>query len=101
MRHVIFARSVATLAIRMLQSAAAACLVAATGRPQRSLTGLRRAVGAIDIAAVATAADQHLIPAIGAEKKPRWRYDAAAPSAAWTHLSVGEIMPLHSCSCTV
>jgi len=101
MRHVIFASTVAARPVSVLHSAATAHLVTLAGSPQGSATRQRCTDPAIDIAAVATAANQHLISAIGTQKKPCRRDDVAATAATWTRLRPSAIMPLHSCLCTV
>ncbi len=73
--------------------------------------GLRRAIGAVDMAAVAIAADADLCAAIhvGAQKEAGGRdIVMGAPTAlvlslppAWTHAAAAAILPLQSCLCTV
>jgi hypothetical protein len=64
MRHVIFARSVAACSRRMIDAAVMARLVTATGFALRAPARfLSAAFGAIDMAAIAMAADQDLDPA--------------------------------------
>ena len=74
MRHVIFARSVAACARRMIGAAVTAPLVTATGFALRASARFPGAAfGAINMAAIAMAADQHLDPAAMAPEQPRRR----------------------------
>ena len=65
--------------------------------------------GAVQVTAIAVTADQHLHPAALAQKQPRRRAvdmaGAIVPGRgrlmAWTRLTPGAIMLLHSCPCTV
>jgi len=69
MRHVIFARSIAPSSRRMIDAASAAQLIAATRLALRlSPCFLRASFGAIHMAAITMAADQHLDPAATAQK---------------------------------
>jgi hypothetical protein len=117
MRHVIFAcpvlaRPVVARAGRMVEPAATARLVASP----RSLQGVApcpgRTLGAVDMAPIAAATDDHLNPAIRvrAQKELCLRpvimaTTAAAPERrrlmAWTCAAAAAIMPLQSCLCTV
>jgi hypothetical protein len=64
MRHVIFARPVAACARRMIDAAVTTALVTATGFALRTPTRFPGAArGAINMAAIAIAADQYLDPA--------------------------------------
>jgi len=112
MRHVILARPVPAGAGRMIEAAVTAVLVTATGFPSRAPPGvLGAASGAIDMAAVAMAADQNLDPAALTQEQPcrhgigmtvvipdRLRGLRQMP---WTQSLPGAMMPLHSCSGTV
>jgi hypothetical protein len=61
MRHVLLPRTIATGARGVIDAAAPARLVALAGRPLRAASGfLCAGSGAIDLAAVAAGADQHL-----------------------------------------
>ena len=78
---------------------------------QRPATRLRPAIGAVDMAPIAIAADEHLNAAIWlrAQKKPGMRQMIMAataalvmrPPMAWTRAAVAAKMPLQSCLCTV
>jgi hypothetical protein len=112
MRHVIFARPVAAGARCMIGAAVTALLVTATGfalRTQARFPGA--AFGAINMAAIAMAADQYLDPAALTQEQPR-RHSigmvVAIPARPrglsqmpWTQSLPGAMMPLHSCSGTV
>jgi hypothetical protein len=112
MRHVILARPVPAGAGRMIEAAVTAVLVTATGFPSRAPPGvLGAASGAIDMAAVATAADQDLDPAALTQEQPRRHrigMTVVIPARLrdlrqmpWTQSLPGAMMPLHSCSGTV
>ena len=111
MRHFIFARPVAARPLRMFDSTATARLVASPRSMQRSATRPGRTIGAVDVAPIAAATDQHLSPAIWgrAQKKPRLRHTIMAATTApvrhrlmaWTRAAVTAIMPLQSCLCTL
>jgi hypothetical protein len=61
MRHVLAPRPIATGTRGVIEAASSARLVALTGRPLRAASGfLCAGSGAIDLATVATGADQHL-----------------------------------------
>jgi hypothetical protein len=63
MRHILLPDMPATATRRMGQATAPACLIALAGRPLGLVPRfLRAATGAANLAAVATAADQHLAP---------------------------------------
>jgi hypothetical protein len=70
MRHFIVAAAIAAHAFGVRKTAVAGALVALTRRTHAGLMGEQRAVTvAIDLAAVATAADDDLRPATGADKE--------------------------------
>jgi hypothetical protein len=72
---------------------------------------MRRAVGAVDVATIAVAADEHLGPAarIRAQKQPGLQPVIMVATAAlvmrrpmvWTRAVLAAMMPLQSCLCTV
>jgi hypothetical protein len=116
MRHFIFTRPVFAGAVsarsrRMPDPAAAARLVAPPRRMQRPPARTRRAVGAVDVAPIAIAADQRLNAAVWlrAQEKPGPRQEimvatatlAMHPPMAWTRAAMAAKMPLQSCLCTV
>jgi hypothetical protein len=101
MRHVLLSSPIATGTRCMAQAAAAARLIAPTCRLLREATRLLRASRrAVDLAAIAAAADQHLGSAPCAQKKPRRRCRFGQPWA-WTRFATGGILPRHSCTSTV
>jgi energy-converting hydrogenase Eha subunit A len=112
MRHSIFARPVAACSRRMIDAAVTARLVTATGFALRASTRFPGAAfGAINMAAVAMAADQYLDPAALTQEQPR-RHSIGMVVAIpirirglrlmpWTRSLPGAMMPLHSCSGTV
>jgi len=72
MRHFLFSGAIATATRGMGEAAAVAPLVALSGRAQSLAPGeLGTAVGTIDLAAIAAAADEHLSAATGTEKETR------------------------------
>lgn len=112
MRHVIFARPIATCPSCMVVAAAAGHLITATGFALRlSACLLSASFGAINMAAITMAADQHLDSTAPAQEQPRRRsiglvlaITACVHSGRrgpWTQSLSGGMMPLHSCSCTV
>src|ERR1700681_4558637 len=99
MRHILLPRAVATGTQRMDDAAAVARLVALSGRalslaPDQSGT----AVGTIDLAAIAAAADEHLSVATGTQKEAGWRSVRPFGPRTWTNSATSEILPPHSCS---
>ena len=106
MRHFIFARPVPARPLGMFDPTATARLVTSPRSMQRPATSMRRSIGAVDVAPIAIAADQHLSPAgcVRAEKKPGLRHIIMVaativmrPTAAWTRAAVAAILPLQSC----
>jgi hypothetical protein len=108
MRHVIFARPIATCPCRMVVAAAAPDLITAAGFALRlSACFLSASFGAINMAAITMAADQDLDPTAPAQEQPRRRsigwvlaITACVHSRRfmpWTQ----SLSPLLSCSCTV
>ena len=75
MRHVLLPGAPATRPYRMGQPTATARLVALTGRAPGVISRhLCTAAGAIDLAAVAATADQHLSAATRTHEQPGWRF---------------------------
>jgi hypothetical protein len=104
MRHVICASPVTPRPRRMGEAAAAARLVTTAGFAQRPAARRARTAGrAVNLAAVATAADHHLDAAAPAQKEPgrQRRRARCAPEAAWTRFPGTAIIPPHSCPRTV
>jgi hypothetical protein len=94
----------------MIDAAATALLIAATGVAQRSPTCIPGAAfEAVNMASIAPAADQDLDPAALAQEQPRRRLVGFVlaivarmrTTTPWTQSLPGAIMPLHACSCTV
>src|SRR5450631_2834139 len=100
MRHFIAARPVTTRSLGMGEAPPAAALVTPAGgllrTPPRSL---RAVSGAIDLAAVATAADQRLGATTRAKKQPsRPGVTLFGPAGdRWTNATIARIMTLHAC----
>jgi len=70
MRHIFAARPIATRPIGMREQPPTAGLVTLSGSTQRVVPGSRGAVsGAVDLAAIATAADQALDAATSTQKQ--------------------------------
>jgi hypothetical protein len=69
MRHIIFARPIAARSRRMIDAAAAAHLITATGFALRLFACfLSASFGAINMAAITMAADEHLDPTTPAQE---------------------------------
>jgi hypothetical protein len=99
MRHVLLPGAPATRPYRVGQPTATACLVALTGRaPGVRSRRLCTAAGAIDLAAVAAAADQHLSAATRTHEQPGRRFHRRRPARTWTASAMLGIMPRHACS---
>jgi hypothetical protein len=70
MRHILLPGPVAAHAFGVVESAAAASLVTLTRLPNRLSPHRRCAVAsAVDLASVAVAANEHLVPATGTEEE--------------------------------
>ena len=95
MRHVLLPGAPATRPYRVGQPTATARLVALAGRVPGVISRLlRTAAGAVDLAAVAVAADQHLSAAARTHEQPSRR----RPARTWTTSAILGIMPRHACS---
>ena len=95
MRHDFLPAPVMAGAQGVSEAAAPACLIA-RARGALGLTPrlLRATAGAIDLAAVAAAADQHPLTAAGAQKKPGGRRHCfGAAGRTWTKPAMGGILP--------
>jgi hypothetical protein len=112
MRHVIFVHPVAARSRRMIEAAATARLVTATGVALRAAARFPSTIlDAVNVAAIAMAADQHLDAAALAQEQPRRRSTGLVVAIAarmrgrrlvpWTQSLPGAMVPLHSCSGTV
>ncbi len=106
MRHVIAPGSIAPSARGMGEASWTAGLIAAPGVMKGAAAGYARAItGAINLAAIAKAADDHLAPAARAHKQPSRRRRGAmvrfarvkATRAKWTIATIAGIMPPHAC----
>ena len=96
MRHVFLPAPVTACPQGMGDTAAAARLVAPAGRALGLTAGvLCAASGAVDLAAVAMAADEHAGAAAGAQKEPgrRLRTPSGAAGRMWTKPAVSGILP--------
>ena len=100
MRHFLLSRPPAAHPGRVHAAASMARLVAPPGPLDGSLPGrFGTAAGAVDLAAVAATANDHLPAAAGAqEQTARWRLGIAClTELAWTNAVVGRIVGLHAC----
>ena len=98
MRHVLLSGAIATGPRRMVHSTAAAGLVAPASRalggvPRRLCTTLC----AVNLAAIAVTADQHLSHAAHAQKQPGSRR-RRGQQRTWTRSAMTGILPRHACS---
>jgi hypothetical protein len=98
MRHVLLSGAIATSPRRMVQSTAAAGLVAPASRalggvPRRLCTTLC----AVNLAAIAVTADQHLSLAAHAQKQSGSRR-RRGQQHTWTRSAMTGILPRHACS---
>ena len=99
MRHVLLPGTPATATRRMGQATAPACLIALAGRPLGLVPRfLRAAAGAVNLAAVATAADQHLDPAASTQEQAGRPFHPIGLRRAWTASAASGILPQHVCS---
>jgi hypothetical protein len=99
MRHVLLPGAPATRPCRMGQPTATACLVPLTGRAPGVISRrLCTPAGAINLAAVAAAADQHLSAAMRTHEQPGWRFHRHRLARTWTASAMLGIMPRHACS---
>src|ERR1700686_1110117 len=99
MRHILLPRSIATGTQRMDDAAVVARLVALSGRALPLAPGQSgTAVGTIDLAAIAAAADEHLSVATGTQKETGRRCVRPFGLRTCTKSAASEILPPHSCS---
>ena len=106
-RHDLFAGAISPAPGGVFEAAAPAALIAARGLPTPHPAGVEAAAsGAVDLAPVATTANQDLPAAEGAQEEPAAAAVveiATAPEATfipWTRSASGAMMPLQSCSGT-
>jgi hypothetical protein len=98
MRHVLLPGAPAPRPYRVGQPTATARLVALTSRPPGVISRhLCTTAGAIDLAAVAAGADQHLSTATRTHEQPGRRF-RRRPARTWTASAMLGIMPRHACS---
>jgi hypothetical protein len=98
MRHDLLLCTIAAGACCMMHAPATARLIAPAGRPLSMLARfLCTGAGAINLAVVAVAADQHLSPAAHAQKKPRCCCVRPARCRMWTRSATSGIIPGHAC----
>src|SRR5208337_304756 len=100
MRHFIAAPPVTTRSLGMGEPPPATGLVAPSGGVLLAAPrSLRAVAGAVDLAAVATAADHCLGATVRAKKQPRRRRVTVfgPANAKWTDATIARIMPLHAC----
>ena len=89
MRHFLLSCAIAASSRSVPQATTPARLVTALGRALRNAPRFAcTTLAAVDIAAVATRADEYLEPAACAQEQ----------ACACTNPTAGEILPLHSCS---
>ncbi len=99
MRHVLLSGAPVAGTRRMVEPTAAARLVAPARGALRVTPGFpRAAAGTVNLAAVATAADEHLDLAASAQKQPRRPFRRLRLAGAWTPSATGGILPPHACS---
>jgi hypothetical protein len=100
MRHVFAPRPVASRPHGMPQPPPAAGLVAPAGGPLGTVAGTPRALsGAVNLAAVAAAADQRLGATARAHKQPGCRGAGVLGSidVSWTNATIAGILARHAC----
>jgi hypothetical protein len=99
MRHVLLLSAPATGTRGMVHAPAAALLIAPAGGALRVAPRLlSTAALAVDLAAVAATADEHLSAAADAQKQPAERSLGFRFARAWTTSAMGGILPRHACS---
>ena len=103
MRHFVLPCAVAPGPRGMVAATTYAALITLSGG---ALSGATRLCGApsltVDVAAIAAGADQYLDAASCTQIEARGRFRLLGVSTdAWTNRAMGEILPRHTCSCTV
>lgn len=103
MRHFIVSRSITTGALRMGKTPAARTLVTLSRFAQARAPGrLRTAAGAIDLASIAAAANEHLRPAAGAqEEAARGQHRRSPWNADGRSISTGSAQPWNTAAARV
>ena len=104
MRHVLAPRPVAPCPLGMCKASPAAVLVAPPRITLGTSAGAAGAIiGAVDLAAVATTADQRLAAAAHAHEQPGRRGAALTGPAdfPWTSATIGGILAPHACPARV
>ena len=100
MRHFLATRPIATRPHSMGEPPPTAALVAPSGRTLRLVAGAISAIiGAVDLTAIAAAADQRLAAASRAHKQPSRRAITAVRPAniPWTNATLAAILASHAC----
>src|ERR1700727_1609715 len=100
MRHFLAARPVATRPHSMGEPSPSAALIAPAGRTLRVVPGTISAIaGAIDLTAIAAAADQRLAATPHANKQPGRHAITAVGSTniPWTNATLAAILASHAC----
>ena len=99
MRHFLLPRAIALSARSVLETTAGARLIMLSGRALPAAPDyLRAAFRTIDVAAIATGADEHLRAAARAQKQARDCISLFGfVTQTWTKRATGEILPRHSC----
>jgi hypothetical protein len=107
-RHYLSTGAISSASCGVVETAAPAALIAPRRLPTPHLAGFRTTVsGAVDLAPIATAADQRLPAAKGAQEEAaavaviEIAPALDAPVNPWTRSASGAIMPRQSCSGTV
>src|SRR5262245_19250876 len=100
MRHFILPHAVSTSALGMFAATLTPRLVASARFTLRLASRAPSAILlAVDVAAVATGADQYLRPTAGAQKKPPSCIGLfGLITQTWTKRATGGILPRHTCS---
>ena len=100
MRHVFASRPVSARALGMCEPPPAAGLVTGARRALAPPSGMRAAIsGAVNLAAIATTANQRLGPTPSAQKKPRRSSGVMVglADAIWTSARLSAILIGHAC----
>jgi hypothetical protein len=99
MRHVFLPGAPAAATHGMVHATAAARLVTSARSALGLMPGfLRAAAGAVDLAAITAAADEHLSVAANTQEQPCRPFHRISFVRAWTTSATGGILPRHACS---